>query len=129
MNNFQVETEQRLVSFAASVLNVAEQLPGELKASGLTAQLVSSATAPAITYAEFAETSKDFLNKLKGCLRNLRDTHVTLRIVKHLPSMDNKVVDPVIEDCSHLIALFAKSVKTKKNNLANGKQKTTEVVV
>ena len=129
MSTIKADLEERLIGFAAMVLKVAEQLPNELKATFLGSQLLHSATAPAMSYAVSADTPKDFLNKLKQCLKDLRDTHILLRIAKRIPSLDAVYIDPALEEGNHLIAIFAKSVKTKKNNMANGTKAKTGATI
>ena len=126
MNNFKIELEERLIGFAAMVLRASEALPGHLKDSYLAGQIATAGIAPALSYsdAQPADTPKEFLNKLKGCLKALRENHIYWRIVKKVSEPDAQHIDPLLEECSHLTALLAKSVKTKKQNMAeDGKTK------
>jgi len=121
MSTFKYELEERLIGFAAIVMTLSEELPGSLGANNLAAHLVRTGTAPALNYAaaQSAYSPRDFLSKLKLCLKDLRDTQISLRIAKQKQFLNESVVDPALEECNHLIAIFAKSVKTKKNNMLN----------
>jgi len=105
------------------VLTVSKELPEILKGSELATTLVHSGSSPALNYAGAqAESPKEFLTKLKVCLNDLLSTHICLRIAKRLMGPETQIVDPAIEECGHLIALFAKSVKTKKSNMSAEKK-------
>jgi four helix bundle protein len=130
MSTFKVELEERLIAFAAMTRRMFDGLPESIKGCNLGFQIACGASAPAFTYAEAqsADTSKEFLSKLKLCLSDLRQLHISMRITKQLSEVDATSVDPVIEECGQLVALFTKSVKTKKTNIANGKKEEAEVV-
>ncbi len=121
MSTFKYELEERLIGFAATVMTLTEQLPSNLGATNLAAQLVRVGTAPALNYAaaQSAYSPRDFLSKLKLCLKDLREAQIGLRIVKQKQFLEDTTVESALEECNHLIALFAKSVKTKKNNMLN----------
>ena len=121
MSTFKYELEERLIGFAATVMSLTEQLPSTPGATNLAAQLVRSGTAPALSYAaaQSAYSPRDFLSKLRLCLKDLREAQIGLRIVKQKQFLDEAVIESALEECNHLIALLAKSVKTKKNNMLN----------
>ena len=130
MSTFKYELEERLIGFAAMVLAVFDEFPETLKRSDLGLQITCASSAAALNYAEAqsAETPKEFLARLKVCLQDLRHMHISLRIVKRLSGEEASALDPVIEECNQLIALFAKSVKTKKNNISAEKKEKVEAV-
>lgn len=131
MNNFKVELEERLIAFAATVLKAVEALPEHIRDTCLAEQIAGAAIAPALSYsAQPADTPKEFLNKLKGCLKALRENHIYWRIVKKASESDAQYIDPILEECNSLAALLAKSVKTKKQNLAeDGKAKEADALI
>jgi len=63
--------EERLINFSVSILNLIENMPQSLGAVGLSKQLARSGTSPALNYgeAQAAESGKDFLHKMKICLK------------------------------------------------------------
>ena len=128
MSTFKYELEERLIGFAATVMSLSEELPDTLGAGNLATILTRSATAPALNYAaaQSAFSPRDFLSKLKLCLKDLRETQIALRMVKRKQFLPDTVIDAVLEECNSLIALFAKSVKTKKNNMLNEKKAKLE---
>jgi four helix bundle protein len=111
------DLEERLIAFAIRMLEVSEILPRTNAGIHLSGQLVRSGTSPAFNYgeAQAAESSGDFIHKIGIVLKELRETSICLKIIIRKPLI--KDIDPIMKDlseCSELIAIFAKSVKTAK---------------
>jgi len=70
------DLQDRLISFAARVINVVEAMPSNRIGNHVASQLVRSATSPAPNYgeAQSAESRKDFVHKMKVALKELRET-------------------------------------------------------
>ena len=83
MPPYAYDLEERLVSFAVLILDISEKLPKSGGARVLAKQLVRSGTAPALNYgeAQSAESSRDFLHKMRVCLKELRETQIALKII------------------------------------------------
>ena len=82
-----------------------------------------SGTSPALQYgeAQSAESRNDFIHKLKILLKELRETLVSLKIIKKVP-LTKKIdlVEKALTKCNELISIFVKSIETaKKNNDKN----------
>lgn len=113
------DLEERLIAFAIRMLEVSELLPKTNAGIHLSGQLVRSGTSPAFNYgeAQAAESSRDFIHKIGIVLKELRETSICLKIIIRKPLV--KDIDSIKKDlseCSELIAIFAKSVKTAKGN-------------
>ena len=111
--------EERLIDFAVMVLNLVEQLPGVYAAKHLGSQLVCSGTSPALNYgeAQAAESTKDFIHKMKLCLKELRESSICLKILNKKSYLENKIIASVLIECGELVAIFTQSIKTAKNNM------------
>src|SRR4051812_39510402 len=75
---------ERLLDFAARVgVGVVDALPDTRLGRHIAGQLVRSATAPAPNYSEgqAAESREDFCHKLGVALKELRESHVWLRLI------------------------------------------------
>jgi four helix bundle protein len=76
--------QNRLVKFGATTIKLSNRLKFN-SASGivLAKQLARSGASPALNYAEsqFAESTKDFIHKLKIVLKELRETEVCLSLI------------------------------------------------
>jgi len=104
------------------VLNLTDKLPKTGGALALAKQISRSGTSPALNYGEVqaAESPKDFIHKMKVCLKELRETQVCLKIIKLKPYLDQKTVDPVLRECGELVAIFVTSVETAKKSQNKG---------
>ena len=78
------DLEDRLIKFAVLIANLAETLPETMFGRYIGGQLVRSACSPALNYGEAksAESLNDFIHKMKICLKELRETLVSLKIIQ-----------------------------------------------
>ena len=108
------DLEGRLINFAVRVLNVTESLPNTKAGNHIAGQLVRSGTSPAPNYgeAQSAESRRDFVHKMKICLKELRETQIWLRIIERKPMCEANRLAGIIKECDELIAIFVSSVKT-----------------
>ena len=70
------DLDERLIEFAVDIIRFTELLPVTKAANHLGGQLLRSGTAPSLNYGEVkgAESQKDFIHKMKVCLKELRET-------------------------------------------------------
>ena len=108
------DIEDRLIDFAVRVLNVTEALPNTKAGNHIAGQLVRSGTSPAPNYgeAQSAESRRDFIHKMKICLKELRETLIWLRIIERKELCPPERLADIIKECDELTAIFVKSVKT-----------------
>ncbi|MCK6694645.1 MAG: four helix bundle protein [Thermoanaerobaculia bacterium] len=118
------DLEQRLVEFAVRVIDLAEALPKTFVGKHIGGQIIRSGTSPALNYAEAqaAESMADFVHKMKICLKELRETLVSLKIILQKGYFKTERLDPLLKENDELIAIFVKSVNTAKVNSAKGKE-------
>ncbi|MCB0597658.1 MAG: four helix bundle protein [Lewinellaceae bacterium] len=112
------DLEERLIRFSVMVLNLVDQLPKTYAGKHLEGQLVRSGTSPALNYgeAQAAESNKDFIHKMKVCLKELRETQICLKIIKAKPLLPEEDVEPVLKEVGELVAIFTTSVQTATGN-------------
>jgi four helix bundle protein len=108
------ELEDRLVDFAVSVIGIVEGLPNTKAGNHVGNQLIRSGTSPAPNYGEArsAESTRDFVHKIKISLKELRETHIWLRIIARKKIGDLQSLPAVIGECDELIAIFVSSART-----------------
>lgn len=108
------ELEDRLVDFAVSVIGIVEGLPNTKAGNHVGNQLIRSGTSPAPNYGEArsAESTRDFVHKIKISLKELRETHIWLRILARKKLGDLQSLPAVIGECDELIAIFVSSART-----------------
>ncbi|MFZ1331325.1 MAG: four helix bundle protein [Flavobacteriales bacterium] len=118
------DLEDRLVDFSVLMLKVADALPKTYAGQHLSGQLTRSGTSPALNYgeAQSGESRKDFIHKVKICLKELRESRVCLKIIDHSGLLkDHDLVKQGSAECNELTAIFVKSVRTAEANLRTAK--------
>lgn len=129
MNKF--DLEERLISFAVSIVEIDDTMPNTRTANHLGGQLLRSGTSPALNYgeAQSGESRKDFIHKIKIVLKELRETHVCLKIIHRtkLYKVEEKVVLAIKEN-NELISIFVKSAETAQKNLQNEVAQKSKIV-
>ncbi len=111
----------RFVSFAVRIADIVDSLPDTKIGSHIGSQLLRSGTSPAPNYAEAisAESPRDFIHKLGIALKELRETHVWLKIIAKKGLLSDTGYEPVLKECNELTAILTASVATAKRNLSN----------
>ena len=112
--------EQRLIKFSIMVLELQEKINKSRSGAHLGSQLLRSGTSPALNYAEaqVASSLNDFVHKMRICLKELKESYVTLTIILKKPlTTDTKLVESMIDECNELIAIFVSSIKKASEKL------------
>lgn len=111
------DLEERLIAFAILILEIAEKLPKTMAGNHIAGQLVRSGTSPALHYGEVqsAESRKDFIHKALVVLKELRETHVCLKIIKRKPLLQSGQLDIALTESNELISIFVSSLQTAKS--------------
>ncbi|MGA2823822.1 MAG: four helix bundle protein [Bacteroidales bacterium] len=113
------DLEDRLVAFAIKISTLIESLPTTISARNIAGQLIRSGTAPALNYGEAkgAESSNDFIHKMKIALKELRESYIALKILSqiNIQEQDN-LIDSCLVECNELISIFVKSIQTAERN-------------
>jgi four helix bundle protein len=117
MNKF--DLEERLINFAVLIIEIVETMPDTKAGNHLGSQLLRSGTSPALNYgeAQSGESRRDFIHKIKIVLKELKETHVCLRIIHRskLYKTDEKIL-LAINESNELISIFVRSVETAQKN-------------
>lgn len=112
--------ENRLIDFAISVNKMIENLPSTYLGKNLSSQLSRSSTSPALNYgeAQAAESTKDFIHKMRIGLKELRETLVGLKIIDRgvLISNDKNLIS-LQKEADELISIFVSSINTATKRL------------
>jgi four helix bundle protein len=113
------DLEERLLKFAADIVELAESLPNTQAGNHMAGLLLRCGTSFLSNHGEVeaAESRRDFLRKLRICLKELRETKLCLRLVGRV----NKLGSPAsFVTCSNeveeLIRIFVASVRTAEKN-------------
>ena len=112
------DLEERLVTYAALVIELTEALPDSRAGNHIAVQLLRSGTSPAPNYgeAEAAESRKDFLHKMGICLKELRESRIWLRVAARRTLLPPADLTPILNETEELIRIFNASIATAKRN-------------
>jgi hypothetical protein len=109
------DLQDRLIRFSASIILNGGMLKRNFASEHLTKQLIRSVTSAALNYgeAQSAESRRDFIHKMKICLKELRESQVNLRILQEADLIeDMDTFEKLILESNELVAIFTTSVKT-----------------
>ena len=112
----------RLLNFAARVGKVVDALPNTRLGRHIAGQHVRSGTSPAPNYAEAcgAESRKDFIHKLKICLKELRESRCWIQLIIKSDLLTELQMSELLDECTQLCNIIGKSIVTAKSNSADG---------
>ncbi|MDP2089834.1 MAG: four helix bundle protein [Flavobacteriaceae bacterium] len=117
--NKKYDLEERLIRFTLPIIDIVEILSNTKAGNHIAGQLIRSGTSPAFNYgeAQVAESRNDFIHKMKICLKELKETHVALQIIRRKPFVkDFAKVDKSITKCKELISIFVRNAETAQKN-------------
>ena len=113
------DLEERLLSFSVRTLRLVEKMPKTVAGRHVGNQLLRSGTSPYANHgeAEDAESSDDFIHKLKICLKELRESWRWLRLIQNVPMVQKPdLMNPLISEADELIRIFRQSIITARIN-------------
>ena len=112
------DLEERLLNFTADVVRLADSLPSTKAGNHIAGQLLRCGTSPLANHGEVeaAESRKDFLHKLRICLKELRETWRWLRLIGRLELTQDDQLRTKLTEAEELIRIFAASVRTTEKN-------------
>jgi four helix bundle protein len=114
----QFDLEDRLLEFSARIIRLVDALPNTRAANHLAGQLLRCGTSPYGNHGkvEAAESRKDFIHKLKICLKELKETRRWLRLVKKAAMLPAPKMAPILHETEELIMIFFSSIRTAEKN-------------
>ena len=122
----QYDLEERLLDYSAKIIRLVERLPKSRAGNHVAGQLLRSGTAalPNHGEAQSAESSNDFAHKISLCLKELRESHRWLLLIKRVPMISPpEAVGEILAETDELIRIFVASVRTSRMKAAQKKGK------
>ena len=113
------DLQDRLLNFAVEVIELTQILPNTRAANHIAGQLLRSGTSPYGNHGELesAESRKDFIHKLRICLKELRETRRWLRLLGRLKKIKAPATLPeCLNEAEELIRIFVASIRTSERN-------------
>jgi four helix bundle protein len=117
--NTEYDLDERLLNYSVRIINIVEQLPKNRVGNHIAGQLLRSGTSPYPNHgeAQAAESSKDFIHKLRISLKELRESKRWLRLIQKVPLIKPKErLDNILTETEELIKIFVTSIKTTQEN-------------
>ena len=111
--------QARLVKFGVRITQLTDGMKQSISGKIVAAQLAKSGTSPALAYAESenAESSKDFVHKLRVGLKELRESATCLAMIDEAAlSEDQLLLTKLKVECNELEAIFVSSINTVIQN-------------
>lgn len=119
------DLEERLLDFAVSIIQFTEGMHKTEAGRHIGGQLLRSGTAPLGHQGEAvsAESTKDFVHKMKVGLKELRETLRWLKLAIRVPLTKNPAgARPILNETDQLIRIFVASIRTAKSNALRSKE-------
>ena len=113
------DLEERLLDYSARIIRLTEQMPSTRAANHVAGQILRSGTSPLFNHgeAQAAESAKDFIHKMRICLKELRETRRGLRLINRVQLCDKaEDIDDLIGETEELIRIFFASIRTADRN-------------
>ncbi|HWX17224.1 MAG TPA: four helix bundle protein [Chthoniobacterales bacterium] len=116
--NARFDLEDRLLAFSARIIQLVDALPNTRAANHLAGQLLRSGTSPYGNHGdvEATESRKDFVHKLKVCLKELKETRRWLRLINKAKMLPTQKMVSILDETEELIRIFFTSIRTAEKN-------------
>jgi four helix bundle protein len=112
------DLEERLLEFSARIIRLVDALPNTRAANHITGQLLRCGTSPLGNHGEVeaAESRKDFVHKLRICLKELKETRRWLRLLQRAKFVSASKIASILAETEELIKIFSASIRTAEKN-------------
>jgi four helix bundle protein len=113
-NTARFDLEDRLLDFSARIIRLVDALPNTRAANHVAGQLLRCGTSPYGNHGEVeaAESRRDFVHKLRICLKELKETRRCLRLLQKASLVPEKKMGAILGETEELIKIFFTSVRT-----------------
>jgi four helix bundle protein len=117
------ELEDRLINFAVRIVKLSASLPKTPAGRHVAGQILRSGTSPAPNYGEArgAESSADFVHKLRIVLKELNETSIWIRVIERSQLLKKELLVEIIQENQELCRILDASLKTAKSDVRNDK--------
>ena len=114
------QLEERLIQFSIDIILLCKKIDKSFASEHSAKQLIRSATSSALNYGEARswESTRDFLHKMKICLKELRESLINIKIQKGAGLItDADLLERLLKENDELISIFVVSIKTASSKL------------
>jgi four helix bundle protein len=112
------DLEDRLLEFAGNIVELTESLPNTRAGNHIAGQLLRCGTSSLSNHGEVeaAESRRDFLHKLRICLKKLRETKRWLRLIGGVKTLGAPGNFTICSNEVERFRIFAASIRTAERN-------------
>jgi len=112
------DLEDRLLDFSACIIRLVDALPNTRAANHVAGQLLRCGTSPYGNHGEVeaAESRRDFVHKLRICLKELKESRRWLRLLQKAALVPERKMLAILGETEELIKIFFASVRTAEKN-------------
>jgi four helix bundle protein len=118
MEQRKYDIEDRLIDYTCRMIDVVEALPNTRAGNYIAGQLIRCCHSPTFNYSEVqaAESRRDFIHKLRICLKELKECRTALKIISKKQLIKPLKLKDVLKETEELVAIIAKSIETASRN-------------
>lgn len=119
MKNSKFDLENRLLEYSVRIIRIVESLPNNRIGNHIADQLIRSGTSSYANHgeAQAAESSKDFVHKMRICLKELRESERWLKLIQRVPLIKTpERVNGFLQETEELFKIFVTSIRTAEKN-------------
>jgi four helix bundle protein len=111
-----VDLKKRTKSFALRIIKLYSSLPKRPEAQVIGNQFLRAGTSVGANYREGfrARSKQEFIAKLGICLQELEETVYWLELLIESGLVQQKIIQPLLDETDELIAIFVSSINTVK---------------
>jgi four helix bundle protein len=113
------DLEERLLDYGAEIIHLTRKLNGDFAERHVGGQLLRSGTAPLSHHgeAQAAESTADFIHKMRLALKELRESDRWLKLIQRSKLMpQEKNLPHLLDETDQLIRIFLTSIRTAEKN-------------
>jgi four helix bundle protein len=113
------DLEERLTNFSVSIIGLTQKIPMTYVGNYMSNQITRSGISCSLNYgeAQAAESYKDFVHKMKICLKEMRETMIAINIITNAHICQASHTTHVKTELNELISIFVTSIKTAKSKM------------
>ncbi len=110
--------EDRIIKFSAEAMKLTFKLPNKPQGRHISNQLMRSSSSISLNYGEASasESRKDFIHKIKVSLKELRETHICLKLIIESELCKKCEMEDLEKEAGELTAILITSIKTAQLN-------------
>ncbi len=112
------DISERLIQFSVRIIRLVRSLPNNTINKHISNHLLKSGTSPGANYEEArgAESTLDFIHKLKVVLKELRESIYWLKVLEQANIIPTKRLNDIVKEAKELSNIIGQSIITAQKN-------------